>query len=130
MTKGPILGYEAIWIHIKELDGSRVFFRDAFGLRESDYDAAGTWAAFAVPGGPKLAMHRQERGEPGRRAGTVSGIYFRVRDVRAAAQRVKRHGGAVTDTPERLPNGRWIATVADPDGNEFVIVSGSKRREP
>lgn len=124
MAKGAILSYEAIWIHIKDLDRSRTFFRDGFGLKESHYDAAGAWASFTIPGGPKLAMHKQERGEPGRRAGTVSGIYFRVADVKAAAARVKRHGGAVTDKPEKLPNGRWIATVADPDGNEFVIISG------
>jgi hypothetical protein len=43
------------------------------------------------------------------------------------AARVKRHGGALTDKPEETPSGRSIATVAHPDGNEFVIVSGQKR---
>jgi predicted enzyme related to lactoylglutathione lyase len=32
-------------------------------------------------------------------------------------------GGAVTDVPEKLPNGKWVATFADPDGDEFVLLS-------
>jgi predicted enzyme related to lactoylglutathione lyase len=124
LAGGPILGLDTIWLHIRDLERARSFYRKGFGLRELKYDPTGKWASFRVPRGPKLAMHRQGRGEPGRRAGTVSGIYFKVADVRRACRHIERHGGSVTDTPEKLPNGKWIATVADPDGNEFVLVSG------
>ena len=66
-------------------------------------------------------MHVQGKDEPGRPAGTVSGIYFSVTDVRRAARAIERKGGTVTDRPEKKPWGNWNATIADPDGNEFVL---------
>lgn len=127
-AKGPVTGYHAIWIHIRDLNRARKFYRTALGLKESHYDKEGAWAAFEVPGGPPIRIHRQGRSEPGRKAGTVSGVFLRVRDVQKAAAWIAKHGGKVTDAPDKLASGRWIATVADPDGNEFVIVSPKRGR--
>lgn len=70
-----------------------------------------------------LGIHRQGKGEPGRRAGTVSGVYFKVKDVRKTARAFAKRGGKITDKRENQPWGDVSATVADPDGNEFVITT-------
>ena len=66
-------------------------------------------------------MHVQGKREPGRPAGTVSGVYFSVTDVKRAVRAIQRKGGTITDRPEKKPWGNWNATIADPDGNEFVL---------
>jgi len=121
LAGSPILKVDTIWVHIRDVRRARVFYRDALGLAELHYDEASQHASYRLPRGPPLAMHKQGKGEPGRRAGTVTGLYLRVADVRKAARAIKRRGGRVTDEPEKMPWGKWNATVADPDGNEFVL---------
>jgi predicted enzyme related to lactoylglutathione lyase len=112
---------DSIWVHIRDVRKARAFYRDALGLKELHYDEKSEHASYRLPHGPPLSMHKQAKGEPGRPAGTVSGIYLRVADVKRAARDVERRGGRVTDPPAKMPWGKWNATVADPDGNEFVL---------
>jgi predicted enzyme related to lactoylglutathione lyase len=52
--------------------------------------------------------------------------YFIVGDIDAAAERVSRHGGKVTQGPHQVPGGSWIIQAADPQGAAFALV-GSKK---
>lgn len=47
--------------------------------------------------------------------------YVRVRDVRAAAERVKGLGGTVVNGPMEVPGGDWIAQCLDPQGAMFAL---------
>jgi predicted enzyme related to lactoylglutathione lyase len=117
----PIRGIDSIWVHIRDVREARKFYRDALGLKEISYSEEGQHASYKVPGVGYLGIHKQAKGEPGRRAGTVSGVYFKVADVKKTAAQIAKRGGKVTDRPEKKPWGNWNATIADPDGNEFVI---------
>ena len=119
----PIEGLDAIWVHIRDIKKARRFYRDVLGLKELRASNAEEYAVYQIPKGPWLGVHKQGKDEPGRKAGTVSGVYFKVKDVKKAAALIKKHGGTITDKPEKQPWGDWTATIADPDGNEFVITT-------
>ncbi len=114
---------DAIWVHIRNIKKARVFYRDVLGFEELQASDEQEFAVFQVPRGPTLGIHRQGKDEPGRKAGTVSGVYFKVKDTRKAAAAIKRRGGKITDKPKKQSWGDVTATVADPDGNEFVITT-------
>ncbi len=121
---------DAVWVHIRDIKRSRAFYRDVLGLKEVNASDKGMWAMYRIPAGPYLAIHRQFPGEPGRKAGTVTGLYFRVKDVHKAVRAIEKRGGRITDRPFKLPWGDTHATVADPDGNEFSISTKTVPRRP
>jgi predicted enzyme related to lactoylglutathione lyase len=47
--------------------------------------------------------------------------YFNVRDINAAAERVKAGGGRILEGPVEVPGGNWIARCADPQGAMFAL---------
>jgi predicted enzyme related to lactoylglutathione lyase len=47
--------------------------------------------------------------------------YFNVRDINAAAERVKAGGGRVIEGPVEVPGGNWIARCGDPQGAMFAL---------
>jgi predicted enzyme related to lactoylglutathione lyase len=49
------------------------------------------------------------------------GFYFRVEDVHRGAERVKKHGGQVTNGPMEVPGGTWIVNCVDPQGAHFSL---------
>lgn len=121
--KSEIEGIDAIWVHIRNIKKAREFYRDVLGFKELRASDEEEYGMYKIPHGPTLGVHRQAKGEPGRRAGTVSGIYFKVKDVPRTARKIAERGGKITDKPEKQPWGDWTATVADPDGNEFVLTT-------
>ena len=48
-------------------------------------------------------------------------IYFRVPDVKAAAERIKANGGRVVSGPMEVPGGDWVVTATDPQGATFGL---------
>ena len=49
------------------------------------------------------------------------GLYFRVPDVNAGADRVKANGGQVLNGPMEVPGGSWIVNCMDPQGAAFSL---------
>jgi uncharacterized protein len=49
------------------------------------------------------------------------GIYFRVPDVDAGAERVKSHGGQVVNGPMDVPGGSRVVNCVDPQGAYFSL---------
>jgi hypothetical protein len=49
------------------------------------------------------------------------GIYFRVADINAAAERVKTNGGQVLNGPMEVPGGDHIVNCMDPQGAAFSL---------
>ena len=48
-------------------------------------------------------------------------FYFRVPDVHAAAERVKKNGGQVLNGPMEVPGGDWVVNCMDPQGAAFSL---------
>ena len=49
-------------------------------------------------------------------------LNFETSEVQEEFERIKALGGAVIKAPYEMGGG-WIATLADPDGNYFQLVS-------
>jgi hypothetical protein len=49
-------------------------------------------------------------------------LYIQVRDLRASLVRAAELGGAVLREPLDVPGGPTIAGIADPEGNQVVLV--------
>ena len=49
------------------------------------------------------------------------GLYFRVPDVRAGADRITANGGKVLNGPMEVPGGSWIVNGLDPQGAAFSL---------
>ena len=54
------------------------------------------------------------------------GFYFNVHGIDAAAERIKAHGGKVTNGPMQVPTGSWIVQGQDPQGAHFSLLSKTK----
>lgn len=120
----PIIkGIDSVWVHIRDIKKARKFYREVFGFKETYYNEDHATATYKVPGIGYFGIHKQGKEERGRKAGTISGVYFKVTDVKKAVAAIAGRGGKITDKPELMPWGDWNATVADPDGNEFVITT-------
>jgi predicted enzyme related to lactoylglutathione lyase len=111
-----------IWVHVLDVRAARRFYRDGLGLKELEYQnrRSDAFALYRIPKGPRLGIHRMEE-DCGREPGTVTGLYFQVRDVRQVTKAVRRAGGKVTVKPQKGASGDWWASVTDPEANEFVI---------
>ena len=48
-------------------------------------------------------------------------IYFRVPDIDAAAERVKKNGGTIVNGPMEVPGGDRVANAMDPQGGAFSL---------
>jgi predicted enzyme related to lactoylglutathione lyase len=53
-------------------------------------------------------------------------FYFNVDDIEAAAQRVAKGGGKVTEGPHQVPGGSWVIQATDPQGALFAMVGPKK----
>ena len=119
-----IQGLEAVTIHVRDVEKARTFYRDVLGLQEVQH-VPQRGAVFAIPGIPTvLNMHLKQPQEQGREPGTVTGLVFSAPDVTAACDAIRAAGGRITDEPEKTtnPTGAYMrATIADPDGNEFLL---------
>lgn len=50
-------------------------------------------------------------------------IYFRVPDINAAVERIKKNGGTIANGPMEVPGGDWIVNAMDPQGAAFGLHS-------
>jgi catechol 2,3-dioxygenase-like lactoylglutathione lyase family enzyme len=122
--EGTLRGLEAVTIHVRDVEKARAFYGNLLGLREVQYVPGGA-VTYSIPGtSTVLLMHIKRPEEQGREPGTVSGLVFEVADVAGACDTIRAAGGSVTDEPEKYTSraGTYVkATIADPDGNEFMI---------
>jgi predicted enzyme related to lactoylglutathione lyase len=48
-------------------------------------------------------------------------IYFRVPDINAAVERIKKNGGTILNGPMEVPGGDWVVNAQDPQGAAFAL---------
>ena len=119
-----IEGLDAITVHLTEPNKAKArdFYSRVLGLKEMSWDEAQGRGAWQVPGGAVLVAHVMRPDEPGRPPGTVTGVMFAARDAKASADEIRKRGGRIVDEPWKAAWGPTYATVADPDGNEYLLI--------
>lgn len=113
---------DSITLHVTDIDEARTFYTEVMGFEELAWIEPTGMAILGLPGGARLLVHEQQPDEPGRPAGTVTGLMFGCQDIEATVETIRERGGRITDEPWQAPWGPMYATVADPSGNEFVLI--------
>ena len=91
------------------------FYRDVVGLKVS-METPG-FVLLGDPGAPALALgtHSEVHGRTADAARHIVG--FDSDDVKADSARLKAAGVEFIEEPAQMPNGGWISTFKDPEGN-------------
>lgn len=115
---------EASWHELMTTDAAAAlkFYTEVFQWQPSetmDMGAMGKYNMFNRPHGMIGGMMNK----PAEMANVPSHwmIYFRVPDINAAAERVKKNGGAILNGPMEVPGGDWILNAKDPQGAAFSL---------
>ena len=114
---------DASWheLYTTDAPAAMTFYSDVFGWRPTesfDMGPMGTYHMFGrtFPLGGMMTKPPSMAQVP-----THWGIYFRVPDVHAAAERIKANGGQVANGPMEVPGGDWIVQGVDPQGAHFSL---------
>ena len=112
------------WHELRAMDGPAVFdfYATLFGWTRGEglpMGPLGVYQLFEIDGVPSGAIMTKEpdQPKPGWR------YYFRVAAIDAAAERVRKLGGAVTMGPHQVPGGNWVLHGRDPQGAVFALMS-------
>lgn len=107
-------------LYATDAKAALAFYQDLFGWNEAgtfEMGPAGTYYMFgrAFPLGGMMTKTAEMPMPPN------WGLYFRVPDINAGAERVKANGGQVLNGPLEVPGGDWIVNCLDPQGAAFSL---------
>ncbi|MFT3664968.1 VOC family protein [Piscinibacter sp.] len=111
-------------VFVRDLAQARRFYADALGLTLHAQDPARGWCVFNA-GNCELvveAVHVDAPPDEQALVGRFTGLSFQVNDIHVAHQDLRARGVVFTSPPQRQFWGGTLATVRDPDGNEFQVV--------
>ena len=115
---------DASWHELMTTDAAAAlkFYADVFGWRESRAMDMGPMGAYHIFTGGSYDLGGIMNKPPElAQVPAHWGIYFRVPDVDAAAERVKANGGQVLNGPMDVPGGSRIVNCMDPQGAAFSL---------
>jgi uncharacterized protein len=119
----PAVG-EASWHELitTDADAAMKFYHEVFGWQPSDAMDMGDMGKYQMFNRPH-GMIGGMMNKPAAMAQVPPHwlIYFRVPDINAAAERVKKNGGTVVNGPMEVPGGDWILNAIDPQGAAFAL---------
>ena len=97
------------------------FYGDVFGWKEMDVHDMGPMGKYHIFG--RAFQLGGIMNTPAHMAQVPPnwGLYFRVADIRAAADRVTANGGKVLNGPMQVPDNTWIVNGLDPQGAAFSL---------
>ncbi len=100
-----------------DCDKTLDFYGQIFDWRKAEDDPAASYHLFTIEGQTIGGVRAKPPLVP-----TASWLYyFNVRDINAAAERVKKGGGQVIDGPVEVRGGAWMAWCTDPQGAMFAL---------
>lgn len=115
------------WHELFARDGQRAmdFYAGLFGWTRStamDMGPMGTYQLFAQDGVDIGGMMNMTEHMPA----PLWNFYFLVDGVDAASARASERGATLLNGPHQVPGGGWVVQMADPDGQLFSMLSGSR----
>lgn len=114
---------EASWHELYTTDAAAAmrFYADVFGWRATESFDMGPMGTYHMFGRSFSLGGMMTKTPEMAQVPTHWGLYFRVPDVHAGAERVKAGGGQVTNPPIEVPGGDWIVQCLDPQGAAFAL---------
>ena len=116
-----MLNLNSIMIGTKQFAAMAAFYEKVIGKAPDMVDKDNGFAGWQVGGGYLGVLDHSEMGGKTKDPGRVM-LNFETAQVQEEFERIKRLGGAVIRAPYKMGEG-WIATLADPDGNYFQLMT-------
>lgn len=113
-----VRGLDTIIIYTRDMERLSAFYMEGLGL--TGPNRVPGHIGFSLPDGAYLGFDETEEVPVG--AGGVS-LWFDVADLDGAFERFVQIGATVRYPPELKPMGDVLASLIDPDGNIFGLVS-------
>lgn len=118
----PVDG-DVSWHELYTTDGTAAmqFYQTLFGWQETSVFDMGPMGKYYMFGRTFRLGGMMTKTPDMAQVPTHWGLYFRVSDINAGAERVKANGGQVTNGPMEVPGGDWIVNCLDPQGAAFSL---------
>ncbi|KKT72749.1 MAG: Glyoxalase/bleomycin resistance protein/dioxygenase [Microgenomates group bacterium GW2011_GWA2_44_7] len=120
-----MLDLNSIMIGTKQPDVLSKFYEQVL-QRKPDMDEGG-WSGWVVGSAYLSVGEHSEMDGPAKDPGRVM-FNFETEEVKEEFERIKGLGAKVIKEPYEM-GGAWIATLADPDGNYFQLMSPWEKDE-
>ena len=108
-------------IGTKQSKALAAFYEKVFGKPADMVDADNGFYGWKVGGAYLSLLEHSQMGGNTKDPGRVM-INFETAQVKEEFERIKGLGGAVIHEPYQMGDG-WLATLADPDGNYFQLIT-------
>ena len=116
-----MLNLTSIMIGTKQAPAMVAFYEKVLGKPADMADEANGFHGWKVGTAYLSILDHSEMGGKTKDAGRVM-FNFETQQVKEEFERIKKLGGSVVHEPYEMGDG-WIATLADPDGNYFQLVT-------
>ena len=116
-----MLNLNSVMIGTKQSKALSAFYEKVLGKPADMVDAEHGFWGWQVGSAYLSVLEHSEMGGSTKDPGRVL-INFETAQVKEEFERIKAIGGVVIKAPYEMAGG-WIATLADPDGNYFQLVS-------
>lgn len=116
-----MLNLNSVMIGTKQAQTMVAFYEKVLGKPADMSDAESGFHGWQVGSGYFSILDHSEMGGKTKDPGRVM-LNFETTDVKKEFERIKAAGAGVIREPYEMGGG-WIATLADPDGNYFQLVT-------
>jgi predicted enzyme related to lactoylglutathione lyase len=116
-----MLNFNSIMIGTKQPKMLAAFYEKVFGKPADMVDDAHGFYGWQAGNGYMGVLEHSEMGGSAKDPGRIL-LNFESTQVQEEFERIKALGGMVIRAPYQIDEA-WIATLADPDGNYFQLVS-------
>ena len=116
-----MLNLNSIMIGTKQLKALAAFYEKVLGRPADMVDSENGFYGWQVGSAFFGVLEHSEMGGKTKDPGRVM-FNFETPQVEEEFERIKAHGAVVIRAPYEMGGG-WIATLADPDGNYFQLVT-------
>ena len=116
-----MLKFNSVMIGTKQFKAMVAFYEKAFGKSPDMSDGDNGFCGWQVGNGFVGVLDHSEMGGKAKDPGRVM-VNFETAQVKEEFERMKSIGAAAVHEPYEMGNG-WIATLADPDGNYFQLMT-------
>ncbi len=116
-----MLNLNSVMIGTKQLKALAAFYEKVIGKPADMVDSENGFFGWQVGSAYLSVLEHSEMGGSAKNPGRVM-FNFETTQVKEEFERIKAIGGVVVQAPYEMGGG-WIATLADPDGNYFQLVT-------
>ena len=116
-----MLSLNSVMIGTKQAKALVAFYEKVFGKAPEMVDEASGFSGWQVGNAYFSILDHSEMGGSAKDPGRVM-FNFETAQVKEEFERIKNLGAKVVSEPYEMGGG-WIATLADPDGNYFQLVT-------